>query len=92
MRTKNRMDPVVDEHPVYAGYRDVALNLRFRSEEACDLGLDGHVCELRLILMSIADLYQGEDGQARHARYLRYPVTLTLRHRCYTNTATPLLH
>ena len=72
VRTKNRMDPVVDEHPVYAGYRDVALNLRFRSEEACDLGLDSHVCELRLILMSIADLYQGEDGQARHARYLRY--------------------
>jgi hypothetical protein len=31
----------VDEHMIYAGYRDVALNLRFRSEEAVALGLDG---------------------------------------------------
>ena len=58
VRTKNRMDPDVDEHPIYAGYRDVSLNLRFRSEEAMMLGLDGHICELRLGLMSIASHYQ----------------------------------
>lgn len=58
VRTKNRMDPDVDEHPIYAGYRDVSLNLRFRSEEAMMLGLDGHVCELRLVLMSVISLYQ----------------------------------
>ena len=58
VRTKNRMDPDVDEHPIYAGYRDVSLNLRFRSEGAMMLGLDGHVCELRLVLMSVISLYQ----------------------------------
>jgi len=58
VRTKNRMDPDVDEHPIYAGYRDVSLNLRFRSEEAMILGLDGHICELRLVLMPIISHYQ----------------------------------
>jgi len=33
------MDPDVDEHEIYAAYRDDALNLRFRSEEASALGV-----------------------------------------------------
>jgi len=71
VRTKNRMDPDWDEHPIYAAYRDVALNLRFCSEEASALGLDGHICELRLSLMSISSLYQGDAGKERHARYVQ---------------------
>ena len=37
-----------------AGYRDVSLGLRLRSEEACRLRLHGFVCELQLILVDFA--------------------------------------
>lgn len=30
VRVKNRMDADTNQHKLYAGYRDVALNLRFR--------------------------------------------------------------
>ena len=64
VRVKNRMDPhplthsdrsCCDSQPV-AGYRDVAINLRIRSQAAVRLGLDGHVCELQLLLRAFAEL------------------------------------
>ena len=64
VRIKNRLDPHrlphsdgsrCDSMPV-AGYRDVAVNLRIKSPEAVRLGLDGHVCELQLLLRAFAEL------------------------------------
>jgi hypothetical protein len=83
VRTKNRMDPDVDEHPIYAAYRDVALNLRFRSEEARALGLDGHICELRLGLMSIAQVFQVSTHNTR--THARATYTHTHTHTCLSD-------
>ena len=52
LRIKNRMDPTYDARD--SGYRDVAMNLRLRSADAQCLGVDTHVCELQLLLLSIA--------------------------------------
>jgi len=77
VRVKNRMDPEEQgggEHTskVYAGYRDVALNLKFKTEEAEGLGIDGHVCEVRLVYKELAQMLQGQRGQGRHQRYIEY--------------------
>ena len=64
LRVKNRLDPSprphsdgsrCDSEPV-AGYRDVGVNLRITSPAAVSLGLDGHVCELQLLLRPFAAL------------------------------------
>eukprot|EP00282_Hemiselmis_andersenii_P006361 CAMPEP_0114125082 /NCGR_PEP_ID=MMETSP0043_2-20121206/9114_1 /TAXON_ID=464988 /ORGANISM="Hemiselmis andersenii, Strain CCMP644" /LENGTH=242 /DNA_ID=CAMNT_0001217991 /DNA_START=68 /DNA_END=793 /DNA_ORIENTATION=- len=49
LRIKNRLDKSYDSS-LSAGYRDVALNVRIVSEEAIELALDTHVCEVQLIL------------------------------------------
>lgn len=72
VRVKNRMDPDVDSVKVYAGYRDVALNLKFKTEEAETLGVDGHVCEVRLVYKDLAAMLQGREGLERHKRYIEY--------------------
>ena len=54
LRIKNRMDPAYDARD--SGYRDVAMNLRLRSADAQRLGVDMHVCELQLLLLSLAQL------------------------------------
>ena len=36
--------------------RDVSLNLRIVTERTAELGIDGHICELQLILRSFAEL------------------------------------
>jgi hypothetical protein len=36
--------------------RDVSLNLRIVTERTAALGIDGHICELQLILHSFAKL------------------------------------
>jgi hypothetical protein len=38
------------------GGRDVLLNLRIRTERTVVLGVDGHICELQLILRSFVEL------------------------------------
>ena len=53
MHVKNRLSPDYDVR-VTAGYRDVIVNLRLRTESARRLNLDNHVLELQLILMSFA--------------------------------------
>jgi len=74
VRVKNRMDPDGNQKSckVYAGYRDVALNLRFRTDEAETLGIDGHVCEVRLVFIDLARMMQGVEGLQRHERYVAY--------------------
>ena len=53
VHVKNRLSPAVDSRHT-AGYRDVLVNLRLRTEEARRLNLDLHVWELQLILISFA--------------------------------------
>ena len=36
--------------------RDVSLNLRIVTERTAALGIDGHICELQLILRSFVEL------------------------------------
>ncbi len=52
-RVKNRLCPAVDSAAT-AGYRNVAVNLRFVTPETLSLGLDSHVCEIQLILLQMA--------------------------------------
>jgi hypothetical protein len=55
VRIKNRLDLLFDEE-TSAGYRDLALNLRISTAWTRSLGLDGHVCELQLILKSFSEV------------------------------------
>ena len=55
VRIKNRMDPDVDS-AAWAGYRDVCINLRLVNQRTIDLGAETHICEVQLILASIASL------------------------------------
>ncbi|EKX46509.1 hypothetical protein GUITHDRAFT_107714 [Guillardia theta CCMP2712] len=52
MRIKNRLDPSFDARTT-GGYRDVAVNLRVVTERTRELGVAGHVCELRLGVMGM---------------------------------------
>mmetsp|Transcript_37690 Transcript_37690/g.78939 ORF Transcript_37690/g.78939 Transcript_37690/m.78939 type:complete len:181 (+) Transcript_37690:1163-1705(+) len=51
-----------------AGYRNIALNLVLRTPDTVLLGLDGHVCEVQLILVSFAEI-KSDQG---HARYVTW--------------------
>ncbi len=53
VHVKNRLSPAHDVR-VTAGYRDVLVNLRLRTEAARRLNLDHHVWELQLMLISFA--------------------------------------
>mmetsp|Transcript_65526 Transcript_65526/g.175685 ORF Transcript_65526/g.175685 Transcript_65526/m.175685 type:complete len:166 (-) Transcript_65526:221-718(-) len=67
MRIKNRMDPG-DDGKGSAGYRDVAVNLCVVTEEARRLGVEGHVCEVLLLLESFARI-KNDEG---HQRYVQF--------------------
>ena len=54
-RVKNRMRTDYGS-AASAGYRDVAINLRIDSAETRAMGLEGHVCEVQLILRAFAEL------------------------------------
>ena len=55
MRVKNRLDPAHDA-AASGGYRDVGLNLRLDSDKTRQLGVDGHVCEVQLLLLQFAEI------------------------------------
>ena len=55
LRVKNRLDPAYDA-AASAGYRDVALNVRIDSDETRGMGVEGHVCELQLLLLPFAEI------------------------------------
>ncbi len=44
------------ESTITVGYRDFALNLLLRTPDTVILGLDGHVCEVQLVLVSFAEI------------------------------------
>jgi hypothetical protein len=54
-RIKNRMSPCSSAEET-AGYRDVGFNLRVVTAEAALLGVDGHVCEVQLLLLPFAKI------------------------------------
>jgi hypothetical protein len=54
------MDPAFAARDL--GYRDVAVNLCVDSAEARALGVEGHVCELQLLLLPIDALKVGTGG------------------------------
>eukprot|EP00960_Hanusia_phi_P058774 763981-Hanusia_phi.AAC.4 len=66
-RIKNRLDPNMDPWST-AGYRDVSTNLCIVSQEAYNLGLEGHVCELLLIPKDMHDI-KIESG---HRKYVAW--------------------
>jgi hypothetical protein len=54
-RVKNRMDPGYNASAT-AGYRDVVLNMQIKTQQTAAMGVDGHVCEVQLILNRFAEL------------------------------------
>jgi len=68
LRIKNRLSPEYNASRCSGGYRDVALNLRICMPETQRLGLDGHVCELQLILKSFYERRSNEG----HARWVAF--------------------
>jgi hypothetical protein len=49
VRIKNRLCADYDCKDTY-GYRDVSINLKIHNSTTADLGLQNHVCELKLLL------------------------------------------
>ena len=52
-RVINRLNHEYDSSTI-AGYRDVALNLRLKTPDTVCMGLDGHICEVQLVMISFA--------------------------------------
>ncbi len=52
-RIKNRFEPTLDSD-ASAGYRNLAVNLRFVTTNARLLGVDMHICEVQLLLLHMA--------------------------------------
>ena len=49
VRIKNRFDLAYDAVET-AGYRDVSINLRIDNQVTWDMGVETHVCEIKLLL------------------------------------------
>ncbi len=77
-RIKNRMCPPSAASPAAAGgtecgptetgYRDVAVNLRVRTERARELSLTWHVAEVQLLLLPFMRI-KSDQG---HTRYVQW--------------------
>jgi len=67
MRLKNRFDPDLDTASS-AGFRNLAINLRIRTSQAMDLALEAHVCEVQLLLATMASI-KNDNG---HKRYIDF--------------------
>jgi hypothetical protein len=63
-RCKNRFHPKYDSTAT-AGYRDVAFNMKLKSAEAVELGLDGMIFEVQLLIKDVHDVKMG----AGHTNY-----------------------
>ncbi len=70
LRVKNRFAPpsAGGAGPGAGGYRDVAAHVRLAGPDAEAVGADRHVCELQLLLLTVARR-RSEDG---HRRYIAY--------------------
>jgi hypothetical protein len=69
-RVKNRLDPDY-QADISAGYRDVAMNFRIVNKDTVRMGVEGHVCELQLILIEYAML-KHDSGHARYVNFRNY--------------------
>eukprot|EP00282_Hemiselmis_andersenii_P037851 CAMPEP_0169447236 /NCGR_PEP_ID=MMETSP1042-20121227/11412_1 /TAXON_ID=464988 /ORGANISM="Hemiselmis andersenii, Strain CCMP1180" /LENGTH=761 /DNA_ID=CAMNT_0009558779 /DNA_START=2562 /DNA_END=4848 /DNA_ORIENTATION=+ len=67
IRIKNRYSPDYDAAKS-AGYRDVAINFRIKSDATLALGAEVHICELQLILLSFAEI----RSVAGHRNYIQW--------------------
>jgi len=67
IRIKNRLNPMYNGVET-AGYRDVSLYIRINNGMTRDLGVETHVCEVKLLLKSFA-LLKSDNG---HQRYVRW--------------------
>jgi ppGpp synthetase/RelA/SpoT-type nucleotidyltranferase len=67
VRVKNRMAENYNAR-ISAGYRDILVNLRLKSDHVRKLGLDLHVCELQLILKQFM-MHKSLEG---HRRYVEF--------------------
>ena len=65
IRIRNRYDINYDSN-MSGGYRDVNINLRIKSPLAAQLSVEAHVCEVQLLLQSVAELKNG----AGHKNYV----------------------
>uniref|UniRef100_A0A7S0W7E2 Uncharacterized protein n=1 Tax=Hemiselmis tepida TaxID=464990 RepID=A0A7S0W7E2_9CRYP len=70
VRVKNRLDTGY-RSSASAGYRDMNINLRLKSQAAIDNGINSHICEVQLILKAFAELKSAEG----HARYVAFRNT-----------------
>ena len=80
VQIKNRMDPECDSRASSrapgpfgsqapsAGYRDVCVSLRLLTPAVVAAGAWGHVCEVQLMLLSVAQVKTAEG----HARYVAF--------------------
>lgn len=70
-RVKNCM--LQDEEPLLnCGFRHVCLNVRVRTLDAEQRGVENHVCEVLLMLVNFAELMTPE----RHDRYIAFRDTI----------------
>ena len=67
LRIKNRLTHSYNAD-VTAGYRNVAINIAIATPQTRRLGIDGHVCELQLILRPF-HILKTESG---HQRYVAF--------------------
>jgi len=71
LRFRNRFDVSYDAHAT-AGYRDVVMILRLRTQATVVLGLAGHLVELQLALRQMAVHLHPQQ----HRRYLDFKVSM----------------
>mmetsp|Transcript_40681 Transcript_40681/g.79649 ORF Transcript_40681/g.79649 Transcript_40681/m.79649 type:complete len:944 (-) Transcript_40681:97-2928(-) len=67
VRMKNRLARDYDSS-LTAGFRNVSVNIRIVSETTTYFGVDTHVCEVQLLLLS----YAQAKVHARHQRYIQF--------------------
>ncbi|EKX41057.1 hypothetical protein GUITHDRAFT_112793 [Guillardia theta CCMP2712] len=67
VRIKNRLDPDFDSK-ISGGYRDIGINLRIVSTQTKKEGVEGHICELQLLLEDFHKL-KTLEGHKRHVQF-----------------------
>jgi len=69
-RVKNRLHPDYNTK-ISAGYRDCLVNLRIVTDATCRMGIEGHVCEVQLILRKYWEL-KSEEGHKRYVVFRNF--------------------
>jgi len=69
-RIKNRLHPDYNAK-ISAGYRDCLVNIRVVTESTCRMGIEGHVCEVQLLLRRFYEL-KSDEGHARYVIFRNF--------------------